>query len=487
MTLPRIYISAAHKSSGKTTLSLGLCAALTRLGHSIQPLKKGPDYIDPLWLGAASQAICYNLDFNTMSNDEILHMLESKSTGKNMTLIEGNMGLYDGTDLKGTNSNASMAKLTHTPVILVIDAQGVTRGVAPLLLGYASFDPDIHIAGVIFNKVAGDRHEQKLIAVTEHYSDIPVLGCVRRSSDLILVERHLGLMPYNESNKASAKIELIADRVENQVDIEKILLISKQAPELPKYQSSPTLNSTTSATKTATQSDTKTATPSDRITIGICRDESFGFYYADDLEALTSAGAELITINTLRDNELPMIDALFIGGGFPETQMHALSKNTSMRKSIYNAIESGMPVYAECGGLMYLSESISWGEDSCEMVGIIPATTMMADTPKGRGYVELRETDNMKWPNDSSARHIAAHEFHYSRLEDKQGQLTQKGTFAYAVERGYGIDGEHDGWLYKNLLASYSHMRDTSKYHWAKRFVRFIKNTKETKQHDHSY
>ncbi|MEE9350998.1 MAG: cobyrinate a,c-diamide synthase, partial [Thiotrichaceae bacterium] len=443
--MPRIYISAAHKSSGKTTLSLGLCAAMTRLGLSIQPLKKGPDYIDPLWLGAASKSTCYNLDFNTMSNDEILHMLESKSAGKDMVLIEGNMGLYDGTDLEGTNSNASMAKLTNTPVILVIDAQGVTRGVAPLLLGYQAFDTEINIAGVIFNKVAGERHEQKLIAVTEHYSDIPIIGCVRRSSDLLLVERHLGLMPYNESSKASAKIDLIADRVQEQVDLDRVLSISRQTPELPCY------------TAVTYEAPKQASLNKAGIKIGICRDASFGFYYADDIEALERTGAELVKINTLRDKELPRIDALFIGGGFPETQMKALSENITMRQSISQAIESGMPVYAECGGLMYLSESISWNDDhndnshdkTYEMVGIIPAKTIMAVKPKGRGYVELCETQNMIWPDGESGKHISAHEFHYSRLEDKQGKLTQKGTFAYSVKRGFGINGKHDGWLYK--------------------------------------
>lgn len=474
MIIPRIYISAAHKSSGKTTLSLGLCAALTRLGHNIQPFKKGPDYIDPLWLGAASQATCYNLDFNTMSDEEVLHMLDTKSTGKDVALIEGNMGLYDGTDLKGANSNASLAKLTNTPVILVIDAQGVTRGVAPLLLGYQAFDSDIDIAGVIFNKVAGARHQKKLINVTEHYTNIPVLGCVKRSKDLILVERHLGLMPYNESDKATTKISLIADRVQEQIDLNNVLAVSKQAKKISDYNFSNIETNISVSTPNPSPPETK-------LKIGLCKDASFGFYYADDIKALKQAGAEIVTINTLHDQELPEIDALFIGGGFPETQMHALSDNKPMRSSIYNAIESGMPVYAECGGLMYLSESLSWDAEfpgrTFPMVGIIPAKTIMQKKPQGRGYVKLKPTKNMPWFDESEKplrNTISAHEFHYSRLEDTQGKLTQKGSFAYAVECGFGIDGEHDGWLYKNLLASYSHMRDTSKYHWAKRFVAFI-------------
>ncbi len=497
MIIPRIYISAAHKSSGKTTLSLGLCAALTRLGHRIQPFKKGPDYIDPLWLGAASQNTCYNLDFNTMSRDEILHKLASKSCHqeghKDMVLIEGNMGLYDDIYLEGTTSNASMAKLTQTPIILVIDTQGITRGVAPLLLGYKAFDPDITIAGVIFNKVAGARHQKKLVDVTEHYTDIPVLGCIARSKDMILVERHLGLMPYNENNKASAKISLIADRVQEQVDLEKVLALSKQVSKIPDYHFS-----NSKANAPAPNSNPNPERTPARLKIGLCKDASFGFYYADDIEALEQAGAEIVIINTLHDQALPEIDGLFIGGGFPETHMQALSDNKSMRHSIYNAIESGMPVYAECGGLMYLTESLSWDAKfpgkTFPMVGTIPAKTVMQQKPQGRGYVKLKTTNNLSWPEESGitqgntqgntqsntqSNTISAHEFHYSRLEDAQGKLTQKGSFAYAVERGFGIDGQHDGWLYKNLLASYSHMRDTSKYHWARRFVAFIHQVKQ--------
>jgi cobyrinic acid a,c-diamide synthase len=464
MTIPRIYISAAHKSSGKTTLTVGLCAALTRLGHTIQPLKKGPDYIDPLWLGAASNNTCYNLDFNTMTNDEILYQLDSRCADKDMVVIEGNKGLYDGTDLEGANSNAGMAKLINTPVILVIDVQGVTRGVAPLLLGYQDFDRNLNIAGVIFNKVAGDRHERKLVAVTEHYTDLDVIGSVRRSKDLILVERHLGLMPYNESGRALAKINAIADKVEDQVDLEKILEISKQAKALPDYNFS--ANHTAPSLKSPVYK------------IGLCRDALFGFYYADDLEALEQAGAKLIVIDTLHDKELPQIDGLFIGGGFPEIKMKALSDNKSLRQSIYQAIEAGLPTYAECGGLMYLSQSISWYDESYEMVGIIPAKTTMHLKPQGRGYVRLRQTNEMRWPAGTSEKIISAHEFHYSKLEDEHGDLVKNGSFAYKVERGFGIDGEHDGWSYKNLLASYSHMRNTSKYQWARHFIAFIEQTK---------
>lgn len=470
-TIPRIYISAAHKSSGKTTLSLGLCAALTRTGLNIQPLKKGPDYIDPLWLGAAANTDCYNLDFNTMSHEEIVHKLLVTGHDKDLVLIEGNKGLYDGLELDGSTSNAAMATLTKTPVILVLDVQGMTRGIAPLLLGYQNFVKQVDIAGVIFNKVGGVRHEQKLIAIAEHYTDLSVIGAVHRSSDMLLAERHLGLMPYNETDKALSRIATIADCVEQQVDLEKVVAVGERAEPVTLEQD-PRLPSAN-----------EVATPG-TIRIGICRDAAFGFYYADDLEALQRNGATLVTIDTLKDTSLPDIDGLFIGGGFPETQMHKLSQNRSLMTAIHDAIEAGLPTYAECGGLMYLSQSIRWHEQMYPMVGVIPAETVMYEKPQGRGYVKLCETPEMPWPTDSainknshndSSSVISAHEFHYSKLLDKTGQLSKKGSFAYTVHRGMGIDGKHDGWLYKNLLASYSHMRDTSKYHWTKRFIDFIK------------
>ncbi len=464
----RLYISAAHKSSGKTTISLGLCAALSRRGLLIQPLKKGPDYIDPLWLGAASSTTCYNLDFNTMSHAEILHKLDSKGAGKDLVLIEGNKGLFDGLDLDGSTSNAAMARLTQSPVILVIDAEGMTRGVAPLLLGYQAFDTEVNIAGVIFNKVGGSRHEKKLLEITEHYTDLVVLGAVHRSSDMLLAERHLGLMPYNETDKALSRIALIADRVQQQVNLDTLLEVGKQCADMPDY-SFPV-------------NEQAAVTTGKRIRIGICRDRAFGFYYADDLESLQQQGATLVPINTLEDKGLPDIDALFIGGGFPETQMKRLSSNTEMRAAIYDAIEEGLPVYAECGGLMYLSESIRWHEKTYPMVGIIPAQTVMCERPQGRGYVSLSENEAMPWPliqKDVPPSAISAHEFHYSKLDDEQGKLIQKGTFVYAVKRGFGINGKQDGWLYKNLLASYSHMRDTRKYPWTKRFIAFIHQKKQ--------
>lgn len=454
----RLLISAAHKSSGKTTLSIGLCAAFSQRGTIVQPFKKGPDYIDPMWLGQAAGRPCHNLDFYTMPHDEILRTLQQQSAGSELTLIEGNKGLYDGLDIEGSNSNAALARLTATPVLLVIDVQGMTRGIAPLILGYQAFEPEIRIAGVIFNQIRGDRHEAKLRAVVEHYTDVPVVGAVHHEQELMITERHLGLIPSNENLEATRKIAAIGERIAGQVDLERIQAIAAQAPPLP--------------SQTAAEPVKPPGTHDVRI--GIARDEAFGFYYPGDLQALEQAGAELVPINTLTDPALPPIDGLFIGGGFPESRLKELAANSSLRESIRHAIEQDLPVYAECGGLMYLCRQITWQGETAPMVGTIPADVVMHHRPQGRGYVRLRETENSLWPSDGKIApgvEFPAHEFHYSALDNLEGRP----RFAYEVLRGTGINGRHDGLVYRNLLACYAHLRDTDYHHWAQRFVDFIR------------
>jgi cobyrinic acid a,c-diamide synthase len=451
--MSRLLISAAHKSSGKTTVSLGLCAALSERGLAIQPFKKGPDYIDPMWLGLAAGRPCHNLDFYCMSHAEILTSVGYYSAGTDLALIEGNKGLYDGLDLDGSNSNAALATLTHTPVILVLDARGMTRGIAPLILGYQAFDPEVRIVGVILNQLGGSRHEAKLRAVIEHYTDTPVIGGVHRNPSMEIVERHLGLVPSNEDSAASSKIREISQLIREQVDLDQLLAVA--------------------GNKALAFTPLQSATPAANrpVKIGIARDAAFGFYYPDDLNALTQAGAELVTFNTLTDTTLPDMDGLYIGGGFPESHMQALAANTALRTALKSALNDGLPAYAECGGLMYLTRKLSWHDCHAEMVGIIPADTVMHTRPQGRGYVRLRETTAAPWPKSQPQDEFAAHEFHYSSLEN----ITEPLDYAYEVTRGHGIDGSNDGIVIKNLLACYSHMRDTEQHHWARRFVEFVR------------
>jgi cobyrinic acid a,c-diamide synthase len=451
--MSRLLISAAHKSSGKTTITLGLCAALAERGLVVQPFKKGPDYIDPMWLGKAAGRPCYNLDFYCMSHAEILTTVGQRSLTADISLIEGNKGLYDGLDLDGSNSNAALAKLTNTPVVLVLDARGMTRGIAPLILGNQAFDPDVRIAGVILNQLGGNRHEAKLRAVIQHYTDVPVLGGVHRNREMEITERHLGLIPSNEESLSMRRIDQIRNIINDHVDIDGLLSVSGKTPL--DFEPPPV----------------RRAVSGERVRIGIVRDAAFGFYYPDDLEALEQSGAELVTINTLEDRDLPEIEGLFIGGGFPETHMEALQANTALRHRIRDAISNGLPAYAECGGLMYLSRSLSWKGMRCEMVGVIPGDIVMHERPQGRGYVRLCETSRLPWPEAGPQVEFAAHEFHYSSLENITGPL----TYALDVRRGTGIDGKHDGIVINNLVASYSHLRDTRQHRWAHRFVDFVR------------
>ncbi|CCQ74014.1 cobyrinate a,c-diamide synthase [Magnetospira sp. QH-2] len=457
-----VYISAAHKSSGKTTVSIGLCAALARRGLDVRPFKRGPDYIDPLWLGRAAGSPCHNLDFHVQSADEIRDAFDHRSQGGDISLIEGNKGLYDGMDLEGVDCNAALAKLLRAPVILVIDCQGMTRGVAPLVLGNQAFDPEVEIGGIILNKVGGPRHEEKLRAVLAHYTEIPVLGAVHKNVGLEIKERHLGLMPSNEDPMARAQIEAIADAIEACVDLDQLLTIANQAPASPAPSPRPT-------------------PPTKDLRIAVARDAAFGFYYPGDLEALEAAGAALVFLDMTRDQKLPPVDGLFLGGGFPETQAAALSANHAIRTQVREALEGGLPAYAECGGLMYLSRSVEWQGETHEMVGFIPGRTVMGARPQGRGYTRLKETGAGPWPLcDETGQPMAfpAHEFHYSRLIDCDPGL----TYAWQVLRGHGIDGQNDGIVINNVLAGYGHMRHVADNPWTERFVAFVRAQRQDRR-----
>ncbi|MGF1546011.1 MAG: cobyrinate a,c-diamide synthase [Thiotrichales bacterium] len=456
----RIYISGAHKSSGKTTVTLGICAALVDRGISVQPFKKGPDYIDPIWLSQASGRACFNLDFNTSTTREILDTFLRREEA-DIAIVEGNKGLHDGMALDGSDSNAAMARLLDAPVVLVIDTRGITRSVAPLLLGYQQFDAAVKVEGVILNQVGGPRHESKLRAAVEHYTELKVIGAVHRDEAFNIDERHLGLMPANEHKSAVKIINRIRDGVKQQVDLDALVGVAKHCPPL------------VPVSVDARAKRREISHP--RLRIGYARDAAFGFYYADDLLRFAEFGVELVPIDLLNDAMLPTLDGLFIGGGFPETVMETLEANRSMRVSVRAAIEAGLPTYAECGGLMYLTQSILWQGRRSEMAGVLAVDTIMAERPQGRGYVELEESADSPWPDACPGRIIKAHEFHYSKLS----ALPAGARFAYRVRRGYGLDGQYDGIVYRNLLANYAHLRDQTQHRWVERFVQFVRKCRQ--------
>lgn len=444
--LPRLLISAPHGRSGKTTLCLGLAAAFARRGLAVQPFKKGPDYIDPSWLGEAAGRPCRNLDLFLMEADTLLEGFGRACQLADLALIEGAHGLYDGLDSEGRNSTAQLARLLQAPVILVIDASRMTQSVAALVRGFRDFEPDINVAGVILNQVSNPRHRAKLADALSRHAGIPLLGALPREPSLTIPDRHLGLVPRDEEASLLPVVDQIRRAVEASVDLDGLLDLARRAPPLP------------------LSPDPPRPIPNPCVRLGVARDRVFTFYYPENLEALQRAGAELVPLNTLDDCSLPEVDGLYLGGGFPEMFLGALEANEGMRRSMKDAIADGLPVYAECAGLMYLARRITWDGRSASMVGALPCDIEMTGRLQGHGYVQGRVTGvNPYFPIGAELR---GHEFHYSRVTN-----LGPAEFAYRLERGQGIDGGRDGLVVGNILAAYTHLHASSAPGWAVRLI----------------
>ena len=464
-------ISAAHKSSGKTVFSMGLLAVLRECGLLPQAFKKGPDYIDPCWLAYASGGKCYNLDFNTQETNELYSFFRSHGATK-LSLIEGSKGLYDDIYADARTSSAALACLLQTPVILVVDCEGITTGIAPLLLGYMHFRWDINIAGVILNRVGGARHQAKLQNAIDGYVGLPIYGAIGRDERMVLPERHLGLLPQKEMDDAQSFVDGVVEVVKSCVDYQQLVHVAQSVIKTTPKKSAAKLSTPSGLSKQSSQETFK---------LGVVFDRAFHFYYPDDLESFITQGAAIIYIDSINDSSLPKdLDGLFIGGGFPELQAAQLEQNKSLRAQIKAAIEDGMPCYAECGGLMYLSRSIEWQGKKHAMVGIIPADAVMHEKPYGRGYVKAYESEAMPWEQigGNEACVVSGHEFHYANLV---GDLSQYPMAFEVLFGGEGIQAWQDGFLYKNLLATFLHQRATASNLWTKRFTKFILQHKQAK------
>jgi cobyrinic acid a,c-diamide synthase len=445
--VPRVVIGAPHGHSGKTTISIGLVGALREQGRAVQPFKKGPDYIDPSWLGYAAGRPCRNLDCYWMNDAQIRETLQRGTEGADIALIEGAMGLFDGVDLKGTGSTAQIARITKSPVILVVDVTRTTRSIAPLVLGFMNFEPDLAIAGVIFNKVARARHESMLRAAIKEYCGIPVLGAVPKNAYSVFPERHLGLVPAAEHGAVREAVAGNIAVAARHLDLAAILAVASQAPALAAVAAGGRLGRQVAAR------------------IGIIHDQSFTFYYPENIEALAAAGAEPVYINSMSDRELPQLDGLYIGGGFPEVFGEAIAANTGLRRAIARVAEEGLPIYAECGGLMYLGREIIWDGRSYPMCGVLPFSVVVEKGPQGHGYTLMRSLAGN--PYFAPGAEVKGHEFHHSRLADADPGL----RYTYEVVRGHGIDGRRDGILHKNTFATYNHIHAVANPEWATKFV----------------
>ncbi|MDH4130160.1 MAG: hydrogenobyrinic acid a,c-diamide synthase (glutamine-hydrolyzing) [Spirochaetota bacterium] len=454
MSIPRFVISATQRSSGKTTVSIGLTCCLIQNGLRVQTFKKGPDYIDSMWLKAASGRDCYNLDQFMMGDDVVISSFKNRIKDADIAIIEGNMGLHDAMNINGSGSTAHLAKTLKSPVILVINAEGMNRGIAPLVMGYQQFDRDIQIIGVILNRVKSIRHEAKLKNALQQYCAMEVFGAIPYDTELQITERHLGLIPIEEEPELKSIFYGIEKTIREYINIERVIEKVKEFSNQGFDVDSEILEINSFNNKDVSD-----------IKIGIARDRAFNFYYPENLEALENCGAKLIPFDTINDSKLPDVDAIYIGGGFPEVFMNELENNFKLRHNIKNAIDKGMPVYAECGGLMYLSKSIFWKGKIRQMVGGIPCSIEQTDKPKGLGYVTLFSNGSFM-PKGK----INAHEFHYSKVVS-----LKEVNYICSVERGFGIDGKHDGLIYKNVIASYAHLHSNACPKWAESFIRFIK------------
>lgn len=450
---PRLVIAALRGGSGKTIVSLGLIAAWRIYnGLRIIPFKKGPDYIDAGWLAKAGRNPCYNLDPYLMKPDEMLASFIRRSCGADGSLIEGNRGLYDGVDARGSFSTAELAKFLRAPVVLVLDATKMTGTAAALVLGCRHLDPQVHIAGVILNRIAGKRHERVVREAIEESCQIPVVGVIPKDANNFFPERHLGLVPHQESSNAAEAMEFAAQKMRECLDLDALWRIAGTAGPLG-----------WPATLTEPLQHSQAHEP---FTIGVLRDAAFQFYYPENLEALQEKGAILKEISSFDNRALPCIDALYIGGGFPETHLEILSKNRVFRESLKHEIESGLPVYAECGGLMFLCRSIHHQEQAFPMTGVFPLDIVMEPKPQGHGYTQVEcVRDNPYFARGTAFR---GHEFHYSRVIDPDSV----GSFIFRLKKGHGIVAGWDGLCYKNALASYTHIHAAGNEQWADAMVR---------------
>ena len=476
---PRLVVAGLSGGSGKTIVSLGLLLTARGRGLPVRAFKKGPDYIDTAWLGWATGGPVRNLDTFLMGFEDAVASFTLHALPGGLNLIEGNRGLYDGSDARGTHSTAELAKALRAPVVLVLDATKVTRTLAAMVLGCQRLDPGVNIVGVILNQVSGPRHEQVLREAVEATCEIPVLGAIPRTSkDTLIPERHLGLVVPEEYSGTKSLRATLETLFEGRLEFEKLWKLSSLAPELGASE----WGSGACGAAALRQPDLKggssaAALQGKGLKIGYLRDSAFTFYYPENLELLSAAGAELVAISALSAVALPEdIDALYIGGGFPETHGEALSANKPFLSSLWRAVDGGLPVYAECAGLMLLARAIVWRGEKHSMAGVLPFEVEVCAKPQGHGYTELFvDTLNPFFPRGLILR---GHEFHYSRILPGAGL---PGT-ACAVRRGVGCYHGRDGVIVGNSWASYTHLHGLATPEWAEGLLNAARHFAGTKR-----
>jgi cobyrinic acid a,c-diamide synthase len=443
----RAVIAGTGSAVGKTTISTGIMRALSN-EYNVQPFKAGPDYIDPTYHGLATGNFSRNLDSFFMSDGQIRQSFENgmKISGADFGLVEGVRGLYEGISALGNvGSTASIAKALNAPVILILNSRSLVKSAAAIVIGFKTLDPNIKVEGVILNYVKNRKHYLKAKEAVEKLSNTPVIGGIPRSEAIRVEERHLGLVPAIERDNILQSIEKWGAIMAENVDLDALIAIMKNSEKLPQGRE-------------PIWSDGNKK----RVKIGVAADEVFTFYYKENLEALEANNAKIVPFSPLHDNEIPDVDGIYIGGGYPEIFAEGLESNKLMRNSIYKYHNEGNPIYAECGGLMYLSKSIN-GRDMCN---IFNYPSRMTKNVQALSYV-ISETqkDNVILKKGDIFR---GHEFHYSKIDI----ANSKPKFAFKIIRGTGISGSNDGLMAKNTVASYIHTHVAACPQFALNFTR---------------
>jgi cobyrinic acid a,c-diamide synthase len=444
-------IAGSAGDSGKTTVSLGLLARWRDRGLSPVAFKKGPDFIDAAWLGWASGIPGRNLDTVLMPRASLVRSFGVHAQDASVAVVEGNRGLADGVDARGSHSTAALAKLLSAPVVLVLPVTKTTATAAAIVIGLKAMEPEVTLAGVVLNRVAGERHERVCREAIEAHAGVPVLGAIPRLPSSILADRHLGLVPPAETGGLDELRQKLIELTTSYIDADRVLDIARTAAPLQWMDS-----------------EDEGAVPAAHgpLRIGVLRDSAFTFYYPENLEALEARGATLVPVSSIDDAGLPSLDALYVGGGFPETHAGRIAANAPFLSALRSAAGSGMPIYAECGGLMLLCRSIAWKGEKHEMAGVFPLDLEVKARPQGHGYASVRvDRENAFYPVGTE---LEGHEFHYSRVAQGAGRANT----AMAVARGAGCFAGRDGLAFRNVLASYLHVHALGTPAWADGLVR---------------
>ena len=467
--IPGLVVAGLSGGSGKTVISLGIAAAWREIALKVAPFKKGPDYIDAGWLSLAAGRACYNLDTYLCTPPQVQESYFAHSKNCDIAVVEGNRGLFDGIDLEGRTSTAELAKLLHLPLVLVLDCTKSTRTIAALVLGCMHFDPDLNIVGVILNRVAGKRHHNKVRDNILHFCNLPVFGGIPKLDSADFPERHMGLVPTDEHTLSRDSVAAAARIVKESIDLESLYRVCVKATvDIPVVPTPiPALSVNLKPLSSLNQSRGTVANGIGKPRIGIIRDSAFQFYYPDNLEALEACGAELCFISPLRESRIPQVDAIYMGGGFPETHAPQLAANKEFAENLRNLAEAGLPIYAECGGFIFLGQSLELDGLTYPMAGVLPVKFGLSKRPVGHGYTQVRVVEEN--PYFKVGEIIRGHEFRYSTINEiDQAQ----GGMAFSMERGKGIVNGQDGFFTARVFATYTHILATGTPSWAKSILK---------------